>query len=291
MTEQQSGMEQVQDTAKLDVGSVLREARESMGMSVEDVAGRLKFAPRQITALEEGNFDLLPETAFVRGFVRSYAKLMQLDAAPLLDALPGAPAQSSALPEKKSREDFIPNVSSARNQNILWLAGALVVALVIGVVAWQHDGGSAAPKPATDAKVGDGAASAVMAANIPSDAPASAVSDAAPVAPKNAVSTATSADVKVADPKVAAAKPARKHVANALLKLAFDDDSWVEVKDASGKILLSYMGLRGSEQGVNGTPPFAVTIGNANGVRLYYKGESVDLEPYTNVDVAHLTLE
>lgn len=287
MTEQQSGMDQIQDTVKLDVGGVLREARESMGMSVEDVAGRLKFAPRQIVALENGNFEQLPEMAFVRGFVRSYAKLMQLDAAPLLDALPGVPAQS-ILPERKSREDFIPNVSSARNQNILWLAGALVVALVIGITVWQHDGGPVEPKHAADAKTGDAVASAVTAVSIPSEAPASAVPD---IAPKNAASTAASVDKKVADPKVAAQKAARKHVANAMLKLAFDEDSWVEVKDGEGKILLSYMGLSGSEQGVNGTPPFAVTIGNAKGVRLFYKGAPVDLAPHTEVDVAHLKLE
>ena len=75
------------------VGATLREARTRLGLNVADVANHIKFAPRQIEALEEDNFAHLPEMAFVRGFVRSYAKLLQLDPAPLLAALPGAPAQ------------------------------------------------------------------------------------------------------------------------------------------------------------------------------------------------------
>ncbi|HKB61206.1 MAG TPA: helix-turn-helix domain-containing protein, partial [Gallionellaceae bacterium] len=76
----------------LDVGAILREARESAGMSVEEVAGRIKFAPRQIVALESGDYAQLPEMAFIRGFVRSYARMLELDDKALLSALPGAPA-------------------------------------------------------------------------------------------------------------------------------------------------------------------------------------------------------
>jgi cytoskeleton protein RodZ len=234
------------------------------------VAGRLKFAPRQITALEEGNFAQLPEMAFVRGFVRSYAKLLQLDAEPLLDALPSAPAQQVALPEKKSAGEPFPGVYAMRMPNILWLAGALGIALVIGILAWQHDGGQVTPKPAAAAKPAETTKIPVVAEPaVPAVAPPT-------VAPVAAPKTAESA--------------AHKHPAR-LLRLAFDEDSWVEVKDGNGKILLSLMGVRGSEQGVNGTPPFAVTIGNAAGVRLYYKGNPVDLVPHTEVDVARLTLE
>ncbi|HMC13906.1 MAG TPA: RodZ domain-containing protein [Gallionellaceae bacterium] len=294
MMERQPGMDQAQNTEKLDVGGVLREARESMDMSVEDVAGRLKFAPRQIAALEEGNYDQLPEMAFVRGFVRSYARLLHLDAAPLLDALPGAPSQAEP-PEKKSREDFLPNVNAARKHNILWLGAALVVALAIGMLAWQYDRGQAAPKPAadakpaSDAKPGEQTKSVVAAANIPVMMPVSAVADAEPDSRENATPNAASAAAQAATPNVAA-NAAHKLPARALL-LEFDEDSWVEVKDGNGKILLSHIGLRGSEQSFNGTLPFSVVIGNAHGVRLYYKGDLVDLDPYTIVDVAHLTLE
>ena len=333
-------------------------------MSVEEVAGRLKFAQRQITALEEGNFDQLPEMAFVRGFVRSYAKLMQIDDAPLLAALPSAPAYS-ALAEKQTAGDFMPTGSSARQQNILWIGGALGVALLIGILFWGHDGGQTAQKtvadakmseetkpaaeikpaaesqpvavvqpggqpgaaanpvaepqpvaeakpaeeikPAAKAKPGEAVKHAVKpkaavetkpqpqaelpaeAPHVPSVMPASGAGETLPGSPQNAQPGAGQAAGSEAKPK---APQAPVHAGGkGLLRLDFDEDSWVEIKDGEGKTVLSKLGVQGSGVSVRGTPPFSVTIGNAQGVRLYYKGAPVNLEPYTSVNVAHVTLE
>jgi cytoskeleton protein RodZ len=64
------------------VGKVLRAARLERGLDIEDVARQLRFAPRQVTALEEDEYDKLAGGPFLRGFVRNYAKLLQLDEAP-----------------------------------------------------------------------------------------------------------------------------------------------------------------------------------------------------------------
>ena len=72
---------------EVTVGTRLREARERLGLSVSEVAQRLKFAPRQIEALEADQAAALPGLTFVRGFVRSYAKLVGLEADPLVSAL------------------------------------------------------------------------------------------------------------------------------------------------------------------------------------------------------------
>src|SRR5882724_369510 len=73
--------------AEVTIGARLREARERLGLSVSEVAQRLKFAQRQIEALEADQAAALPGLTFVRGFVRSYAKLVGLDADPLVSAL------------------------------------------------------------------------------------------------------------------------------------------------------------------------------------------------------------
>jgi len=78
------------------VGKMLREARKRLGMSVADIADQTKLAHRQIESLEADDFRRLPEIPFVRGFVRSYARVLQLDEQPLLAALPqvkGGPVQ------------------------------------------------------------------------------------------------------------------------------------------------------------------------------------------------------
>ena len=75
------------------------------------------------------------------------------------------------------------------------------------------------------------------------------------------------------------------------IQLEFGELSWVEIKQANGKILLSQLNPAGSRQSIEGVPPFDVVIGNAASVKLKYNDEPVDLRPYFKVDVARLTLE
>ncbi len=65
----------------------------------------------------------------------------------------------------------------------------------------------------------------------------------------------------------------------------------MQVKDGSGKILLSMLGKQGTSQSVYGPTPISVTIGNAKGVRLYYKDQLLDLATDADQNVAHLRLE
>jgi len=71
-------------------GTLLREGREAAGLTVAAVAQQLKLAPRQIVALEEGDFAKLPGRTFVRGFLRNYARLLRLDPDAVIAALPEA---------------------------------------------------------------------------------------------------------------------------------------------------------------------------------------------------------
>src|SRR5574340_940003 len=68
-------------------GALLREAREAAGMSVLDVSHALKLTPRQIEAIESDDYERLSGPTFVRGFIRNYARLLRLDAAPLIAEL------------------------------------------------------------------------------------------------------------------------------------------------------------------------------------------------------------
>jgi cytoskeleton protein RodZ len=67
-------------------GGALRIAREKQGLSLNDVTSRLKISNKQLEAIESDNFAALPEATIVKGFIRNYAKLLKLDAEPLLDA-------------------------------------------------------------------------------------------------------------------------------------------------------------------------------------------------------------
>jgi cytoskeleton protein RodZ len=67
-------------------GGALNQARQVQGLSVQDVASKLRLSPKQIEAIEADDFAKLPESTIVRGFIRNYAKLLKINAEPLLDA-------------------------------------------------------------------------------------------------------------------------------------------------------------------------------------------------------------
>jgi cytoskeleton protein RodZ len=75
------------------------------------------------------------------------------------------------------------------------------------------------------------------------------------------------------------------------IELVFTDESWVEIRDAEGRVVFSQLNAPGTRRRVEGTAPFSLVIGNATGVRLRYNDADIDLAPYTRIDVARLTLK
>lgn len=67
-------------------GGALRAAREKQKLSVQEVASQLRLGVKQVEALETDRFDKLPEPSIVRGFMRNYAKLLKIDASPIIEA-------------------------------------------------------------------------------------------------------------------------------------------------------------------------------------------------------------
>jgi len=305
----------------LSVGKALREAREQLGLSVNDVANRIKFATRQIEALEADDYAQLPEAAFVRGFVRSYARLLELDPAHLVSGLPSSHTNTSSVHEVKSVEIPMPSAFSSRRHNIILLAAGLVIALSVAIFMRLHDRAPEVAEPVTQTQttvqplelpnVTDENATAQLpeqnqlAVSAPEPtvtavpeqatrqpAPQQAVRTApaqAPVLQQSALPKAVTAEpAPVSEqPKVKAEINASVHA----LRLEFDEDSWVEVKDGNGKILTARMHAAGSLLRVTGKTPLSVTIGNAHAVRLFDNGKNINLERNITADVAHVELK
>lgn len=123
--------------AATSLGRTLRETRQHLGLSVADVANQIKFAPRQIEALEADDFQHLPESAFLRGFIRSYAKILQLDAQPLLAALPQSRTAPVELVPAPVGMPF-PGAQSLLRQNQVWLGAAgLLAVIAVGFALWN----------------------------------------------------------------------------------------------------------------------------------------------------------
>lgn len=258
------------------VGTVLREARERLGLSLADVESRLKFASRQIEALEADNFTRLPEISFVRRFVRSYAKLLQLDPVPLLASLPVEPARPSLQTTSVAIDVPFPNIYATRRINIIWLStGLVVIAITLVLFIWLNRGLPIMQQTKME-KIELPTVIPIPASRVIAVPP----SDALAVSPKTSIAT-----------KIIQTESRSVSKQSASIRMKFDADSWVKVTDNDGKILLSQLNLSGSEQYLKGKAPFSVVIGNISGVRLYYQGNLVELAPFNNSGTARLTLE
>lgn len=277
----------------VSVGSTLREAREHLGLSIEDVENRLKFAPHQIEALEADDYGNLPEMSFVRRFVRSYARLLKLDPEPLLASLPAIQVQPSLYATSIEVEMPFQDNKAGHGLKTVWLLTIPVVIAVVWVVfVWLNHREPTVPHETmepVDLPVAMTPASAVKA--VPQqDLPV--VPLAAQTVPvPGSVAVAPAADNVASSVKgmeVGAGSAAQQSFS---VQLQFKEKSWVRVKDHDGRVLLSKINPAGSEQKLDGRSPFSVEIGNARGVRLYYRGNTVDLAPYYNDGRARLTLE
>lgn len=287
--------------AEASLGKVLREARERLGLSIADVANQTKLAPRQIEALEADDFRRLPEMPFVRGFVRSYAKILHLDAQPLLAALPQTVAQPAPLAPASVEAPF-PSAHSPQRQNLIWLGMALLLSvLVVAFAVWHFTAPPAKTEAAAETPVAE------IPASLPDQTQAPAVATAGERATAPHAKKIPAPQAETAQPSAPTEKPptlqdeaqaplpvqAEIPLHAATLRLMFDEDSWTEIRDGADKVLSSQTNPGGSELRLRGRAPFALVIGHAASVRLHYRGNPVDLEPHINPanGVARLTLE
>jgi cytoskeleton protein RodZ len=269
-------------TPTKSAGKMLSEARTLQGLSVADVAGRIKFAPRQVEALETDNYEQLPELAFVRGFVRSYARLLHLDEVVILDALPQTTKQN--LPLKNLAEVAFPTAQSARRINVIWLSAALGLAVLLGIgMLFFHE--KPANKKVLDAKAVENTPAVMQA---PVQSAVEVASSVVGVAAENNRVEHESEQVTSVKPNL---KVAQTESINSPIHLVFQTDAWVDIKDKNGNTLFKQVSAAGSEHWAKGLPPFSLVIGNASGVRLYYEGDEIDLKEFTDVEVARLILE
>jgi cytoskeleton protein RodZ len=268
------------------IGEALADRRRSLGLSIDDVATKLKFMPRQIDALERGTFDRLPGPAFVRGMVRAYARAVDLDTAPLLAHL--GPVSSEPVDSLAAFVNQpVPITERSQRMNALYGVLSAVIAVMIGVVAWEWWMQKADGERLTFVKPVD-----TRAAREPA-----AVTVAATQFPTAAASVAVETAPRPAQPPVRESTPPVRESTTPVrdgtrrIGLRFEREAWVQVKAGDGRVLLSGVNGAGSERTIEGRPPFAVVIGNARHVRLNYEEKPVDLAPHLRSDVARLTLE
>ena len=287
-------------------GAMLMAAREAAGLSIEQAAGQLNLAPRQVLALEHDNFAALPGMVIVRGFLRAYAKLLKLDPLPLIASLgdlnpPAATPMRHALSASFS-ESRLPSLGGAgsrsRTTPIIYGVGLLVVVLIGGyALSWWPDGLvrrfgqlklGGTPAAGTIAKP------AVTAAEPGSNALHVAVADVAvpttdmislapqPVAPVTGAAPVATVDVPVVALAAGAMNP---------LVLTMHEDSWIELRRADNTTLVAKVFKAGVVETFDLNEPVTLVVGNITGVTASLRGAPLGLAAGANGNVARLRLK
>lgn len=257
------------ETAPPSVGEQLIAARERLNLSAGDVARQLRLQLRQVEALEANRFEALPGTTFVRGFLRNYARVVNLDPAALLAAYESSRPQPATVDIQPPSEQ----ITFAQRSVPRWVWG-VAVALVVMI---------GAPLLIYALLTGEASVPPQAAAPTP---PSTSMPAAEPLAlppPQEAAQSQTAPPPSEPAPTAA--------VARASIGLSFNGESWVEIRDRSGAKVFSQIGAAGSTHRVEGDPPFELVVGNAAHVRITYNDKPVDLTPYVKVNVARFTLE
>lgn len=276
-------------------GERLRAARVAAGIPPERVASELHIAPEVLAALERDIYAQTPGRVFARGYLRNYARLVDLDPDQILaayDALFPADAPSEGLHRVVMGRQLRSDADSGHGvvRVVTW---AIVVGLVALLLVWWQGyltlpGLSPAPAepqgeaPAAVPEASSPAMQRDVAAQLGEPLPARAEPSAAPPAPAEAAKPAP----PPAEAAVAAAPgPAPKVV------FQVTGRTWAEVVDATGRFKLSGTFDRGFSKALGGEPPYRITIGNVNGARVTVDGEPVDLAAHFNGRLVRLTLD
>jgi len=297
------------NNAASGIGAELAAARHERGLGLPEVAQQLKFGVRQLEALEADRFDELPGgSTFARGIVRSYARLLKVDPEPLLARLAGrfdAP-DSNQLAARFSQP--VPFSDAGRRSTLVYFGLSLAILVVVGGIAyqWQHERSAPAKMAFVKPKAETAARRPALPAQTASVAAAPAAEEKKPVEarkPAPVLEARKAEDRKVEDRKVeekravekkpssilASAVPPPSGVHRIVMRVE-TDEAWLEVTDASGRMLVSSLNRAGSERVVQGRGPFTLVIGNASHVRVLHNDRELDLKPHTRVEVARFTI-
>lgn len=293
MSEMQHDEVMVQQVEALPLpGQYLRKAREARGLSIQDIASNLRLSARVITALEADDYSQLPAATFVTGYLRAYARLLDV------------PESTLNFPQKVVKEPRLSSVSSAnprnrRNVPIRLLSMVIVLLLIASGIVWWMNNGDAL---LFERKVGSTSTPSLSMPNSEIDSPKLEQLDAsgpvdvrvparapAPVEEPTVTSSVVEPEANIAT--LPTTPPSRVPVVlQAEIELHYSANSWTEITDSDEERLAFGLIESGTVLQLKGKAPFSVFLGYAPGVRVFFNDEQFDHAPFQRRDIARFRL-
>ena len=252
--------------AAQELGALLKTKRTEKNIAIGEVAERLKFSAKQIESLESGDYKGLPEPIFVKGFIKTYARFLGLDAdqisALLNEAFPSQVTAVTSTPAAESQNGL--NFQDLKKSKSFpkWLPLLVVAAAVVGAVyLWQSKSSEQTrQQEKSTLEVGDVAQPQLATDNVQ-------------VVPMNASAASANTPVNASAPMAASAA-----VASGGIQIKVRYRSNLIVTDADGTPLHSGIVASNSSHEFKGKAPYQVRIGYATGSEISFNGQPVDIK-------------
>lgn len=282
-------------------GAWLRNARQQRGLHIAALAVMLKVPQAKLEALEADRFDELPDATFARALATAMCRALKVDPAPVLALLPRTrdrefdvrPGLNQPFRERGA-SPIDGSVLALVARPVVWGPALLLVAAA--AVYWIPAGWLEHPGTTTAASGVIAAASAPVGEFVAAPA-ASEPAASAPAAASLPVASAPLQVREVAPPPAAAPTSAAVVTTTVVatpgsaLRVTATADTWIEVVDAQGQVLLSRVLRAGEQQEYGGASPYKVRVGNVRGTQVEWRGAAVDLLPLAKDNVARLELK
>ena len=309
-------------------GALLRQAREAAGLHIAALAASLKVPVKKLEALEADQFELLPDTVFVRALASSVCRTLKIDSTPVLQQLPKNSCPISAYagpsintPFRAPGDSVGPSMWAHLSRpavlaGLALLLGALVLILLPAVKTGLHDARLDSGTGTSSRAVAKAAATVVTAESRSADAqrvslsipdlslPPSAASNtmASPQMPTPSGVTRVEVAAPIVSPVVdnfapdltlskGQASVSSQLPATGIVVFSAKGASWVEVTDSKGQTVLRRTLSAGEVVGASGVLPLVAIVGRADATEVQIRGKAIELSAFAKDNVARFEVK
>lgn len=294
-------------------GSLLKQAREQAGVSIEDVMQKLKLTRQTVVSIESDDYSADLPATFYRGYLRNYAELLKMDDDDLVENFDNFCKRHNLFTQNEQSLATIELEKPLTSGS--WLIKAVTTLLILLVILglyyllvekkiWQQftSSTSSTPEQETTLALGQNEEDGLLLSEPVTSISASDSADIIAQQDQNTASlkvNETLSESARAEEAEVASKPeetfneAPSNSATGAIGeivLVFSDDCWVRITDANNKVLALGLKQGGTSISLSGPTPIELTLGKPSAVQLSYQNEPVDLSSYPDTRAARLTL-
>ena len=263
--------QQSSELTQVNPGEILCRARKEKGLAVEEVILHLGITKRVLNALEHDEYDCLPSPMYVKGYIRRYCSILGISESELLVGFDARMIELGL----GQREPFIRLEGTQKKKQIWPLVIPVILIALAVIIFWLFL--SSRDNDSTNLELND-------ITPLTSSTTKQVKHQTSPIDSDESNGSTVEKFIVINNETLHAESPLAP--GNQILRIKVVQQSWIEILDAQGDILLADLKAAGYQGEVSGLAPFDVILGNAPGVELSLNGERVSMPSIDNDNMA-----